>query len=321
MIALFPYQTLIGDIGFEVESVSLDGLPLPRHMLSVADRRVALNRADRREWREARLDLRAALPEAELEEGPWTDVVCLAVLTEGATNTRTVGRLRRKPDGWRGALTFARSSHRRRAVLSLHVVATVEDVPGRTIGQGDGTWTVDLVADTPVEQRELNVEEIDFRDGPHEWLRPFKDAPWLVDTAGEMPTVLLNTGFEGLAQFLDSGGGSAEKALRGVLAAQIATDAWGAMFQAAVADLEQDEDGTPHWPTGWKESALRTMLPDVLPDLSVTDALAEVHARLSKPGGLQDLLPRIQYAAGRKARVAKNIGTALRYLERSEGDK
>ncbi|PJE99174.1 hypothetical protein CUT44_06205 [Streptomyces carminius] len=319
MRILVPYSTLVGEVTFKVTAAKLDGRELPLEMISQQERVVAVHQAERRTWDEARLELRAELPDSELASDRWTDVTCVAVLTEGVTNSRTVTRLHRSSAGdWNGSITLARDSYRNRAELSVNVVATVDGVAGRVIGSSEDDWIVDLVARTPVRQREINFNEVDFRDGEEDWLRPFKDAPWLVETSGDMPTVHLNTGFEGVVELLDSNGSPLEKAVRGVLAAQIATDTWTAMFHAAVSDLETDEDGTPQWPSGWRDSVLRGMLPDVLPDVSAADALWDIHARRAESVGWSELQSRIQYAASRRARVARNLGTAIRVLDRSD---
>jgi hypothetical protein len=309
------YRTLVGEIDFEVGTVKLDGRPLPVTMISREQRVVALHQAGRSHWHEGRLEVRAALPAKELADGPWSDVVCVAVLTEAATNARSVARLSTSDGGvWTGSLDFARDDHWTRAVLTVQVVATVDGERARLIGDSEETWCVELDRRTPTSRQELNIHQVDFADGPYEWLRPFKDAPWLVETTGDMPTVHLNTGFEGLAEFLAGGGGPSVKSVRGMLAAQIATEAWTAMFHAAVGDVEADE-GVPQWPTGWKDSVLRFMLPDVLPELSLEEALLEVHLRRLE-GGWQDLQPRVQYAAAKRAQVAKNVGNGLRALGR-----
>ncbi|MET8180806.1 hypothetical protein [Streptomyces sp. NPDC005336] len=313
-----PYPVLAGEVTFKVVSAALDGRNLRLEMISQRERVVAVHQVERREWDEARLEVRAELPEAELASERWSDVVCAALLVEGATNSRTVTRLSRSAGGiWTGSVPMARGAYRSRAALSVNVVATFDGVAGRVIGGSENNWIIDLVAHEPVRQRELHINEVDFRDGEVEWLRPFKDAPWLVETSGDMPTVHLNTGFEGISGLLNSGGGPLEKAVRGTLAAQIATEAWTAMFHSAVSDLEVDDDGTPQWPTGWRDWALRSMLPDVLPDISAADALWEIHSRRAEGTGWNELQPRIQYAASRRARVAKNLGSAIRVLNRS----
>ncbi|MCX5382221.1 hypothetical protein [Streptomyces sp. NBC_00083] len=317
MNIVFPYPTLGGEVTFEVTGARLDGRPLPLGMLSREQRVVALHEAELSDWGEARLSVEAKLPERDLAEGPWTDVVCVAILSEAATNARTVGRLDPVGEGvWRGSVTLIKDEHHTRAALSVSVVATVDGEAGRLIGTAEDPWSVELNEREPTRKQELNIQEVDFREGPHEWLRPFKDAPWLVETTGDMPTVHLNTGFEGLSEFLNGGGGALDRAMRGMLAAQIATEAWIAMFHAAVGDVEPGDDGVPQWPTGWKDGVLRSMLPDVLPELSPADALLEIHLRRSE-GGWQDLQPRIQYAAGRRSRVARNVGTGIRALSRT----
>ncbi|MEU9732002.1 hypothetical protein [Streptomyces sp. NPDC048002] len=322
MNIVFPYSTLAGDVVLEVTSARLDGRALPLTMISRDQRVVALHEAERSTWDEARLDIRATLPERELAGGPWTDVVCLAVLTEAATNARTVGRLAPTGGGgWGGSLEFARDAHHTRAALTVVVVATVDGEAGRVIGTAEETWSVELNERAPARKQELNIHEVDFRSGPLEWLHQFQDAPWVVETSGDMPTVHLNTGFEGLTEFLGGGGSAVEKGVRGMLAAQIATEAWTAMFHAAVGDLEWDDDGSPQWPTGWKDGVLRSMLADVLPELSAGDALVEIHLRRTE-GGWQELQPRIQYAAAKRAKAPRNIGNGLRAMSRAvEGDQ
>ncbi|WP_406402121.1 hypothetical protein OH805_23435 [Streptomyces sp. NBC_00879] len=318
---VLPYQTLAGEVTFRVTAVRQDRTNLETSVFSSQERVVALHQVERDDWETARLSITATLSAQELSNGPWNDVVVIAVLTEKATNSRTTTLLERESDEgrtWAGQLRFWRSAYRSQAELSVMVVATVEGVVGRVIGQSEDNWLVDLTARRPVRRNELLVSEGDFRDGPHEWLRPFKDSPWLIETSGDMPTVHLNTGFEGIAELLNSSGSPMEKAVRDMLAAQIATDVWTAVFHSAVSDLELDAEGNPQWPGGWRDAVLRGMLADVLPDQSGTDALREIHARRSESMGWNELQPRINYAAARRAKVARNLGTAIRVLETSQ---
>lgn len=321
MKPVFPYPTLLGDVTCQVVSVTVDGKPLPYSHISAAERVVALHQSGRASWEEATLELRVQLPGAELRDAGWEDVTCLAVLTEKATNARTTARLRRSTnDSMTGSIALSRSGHLRRATLSSLVVATVEGVPGRLVGSSEEDWYIDLEETTPVRQREIEIVQVDFRDGPHPWLRPFKEAPWIVETSGEMPTVYLNTSaVEGLVEVLDGrGGGLTERVVRDLTASQVALDAWTAMFHTAAGDLDEDEDGTPVMPTGWREAVLRTMLPEVLPGRQLTDALYEINERRTKGFGWSELQTGIQYAAGRRARIAKKLTHAVRTVDRAE---
>lgn len=314
MRPIFSYPTLLGDVDLNVVSVAVDGLPLPLSMVSPPEHTVALHASGRAEWETARIELKATLPAREISDGPWTDVACVAILTEKATNTRSIQLLVRQADGtWVGTIEMSRIRHARRATLTLIVTATVDDIPGRTIGGAGQDWYVDLMASRPIRQRDVDILEEDFRDGP-EWLRTYKDSAWIVDTSGEIPRVYLNTtAVDGLIDVLNGSGSSAEeKLVRDLTASQIAQDAWTAMFHSAVSDLDVDEDETPLMPSGWRESVLRTMLPDVMPDRQLTDALYEIERQRAEQVGWPEIQTRIQYAAGKRSQVTRKLTAAVR---------
>jgi hypothetical protein len=315
---IYPYAVLSGRVEVEITRVRVDSRPLDYAKISPSLRTVALDEAGRDDWQEAVFDIRAVLPEDEIAYGPWSELVCVAVLEEAATNTRTVQRLTkdRSTGAWQGSVRLRRSRHRSRATLGLQVVAAVEGVRGRMIGRSETDWVIDLQAEIPVRDKEIRIVEADFRDGPHAWLRPLKDAPWVVDTSSEMPTVYLNQGIEGLTELL-RGSSTAEKATAALVNAQIVSDVWETMFHAALSDVELDEEGTPRMPTGWRESVLQTMLSDVLPGLSPTDAIVELRARREEGYGWAELQSRIQYAAALRAQLPKQLTTTLRLTARS----
>lgn len=323
---VYPYRRLTGELSFQVTGVrqELEGRyqhDLDTRSFSTQERVVALHQAERDDWESVRLTIIASLPVKELLDGPWSDVSVVAVLTEKATNSRTTARLMQEGHGaeatWSGHLRFWRSAYRNRAELMVVAVATVDGVPGRMISESEEPWVVDLTATTPTRQREMVVNEVDFTVGP-EWLRPFKDAPWIVETSGDLPTVHLNTGFEGISELINSTGSPLERAVRDMLAAQIAADVWTAVFHSLVSDLETDERGEPLWPGGWRDGVLQGMLADILPDHSHVDALREIHMRRSESAAWNELQPRINYAAGRRAKVARNLGMAIRTLDVSQ---
>ncbi|MFJ1543569.1 hypothetical protein [Streptomyces sp. NPDC088246] len=320
MSTVYAYPTLVGKIEVSVRGASIDGKPLQLSLISQRDQVVALHQIERDDWTEGVLDLEVSLPTDELNEGPWSGVSCVAVLTEGATNTRVVSRLerRRGDTHWRGEVRVRRSTHVARALLDVSVVGSHGGVDGRVLGRTDTPWVVDLLARTPTRQRDLEILEKDFRDGPQEWLRQFMDAPWLIDTTGDLPAVLINTSFEGLPELLSGGRGPLEKATAGMVAAQIAGDAWATMFHSALSDLEFDEDGTPHFPGGWRESVLRSMLPEVFPGLPLAEALAEAHSRRGDGRGWAEVQSRVHYSAGRRGQMPKNLTATIRAVNRAQ---
>lgn len=321
MKSIFPYPTLFGVVDFEVTAVDVDGRDLPYSRISKSERVVALHHAGRDDWDVTRIRIRATLPVPEVDEGVWSDVSCLAVLTERVTNARSTSRLTRGSDGaWQGTIDLVHDHHRARATLTLAVVAEVDDVPGRMIGAPEDVWYVDLKAATPRRQEEIRIEQTDFREGPNEWLRPFKDSSWIVETGGDLPTVYLNTtAVEGLTEIINGKGGTpAEKTLRELTSSQIAQDAWTAMFHASISELDVDDDGTPVMPGGWREPVLRMMLPDVLPGRQLTDALFDICDRRKSGSGWSELQTNIQYAAGKRSQVTKKLTSAVRTFHRTE---
>ncbi|MEU1020705.1 hypothetical protein ABZ366_01050 [Streptomyces sp. NPDC005904] len=321
---VYPYPRLTGAVTARVTAVRLRGPGDAREQLdargcSVVEQVVALGLAERDDWHTARLTLAATVPVREIEtKGHWTDVVVVAVLTEGATNARTVVRLAPGPEGgrdWSGEIEVNRDDHLDRASLAVHVVATVGGTAGRVIASTDQDWVIDMTGDVPLRERRLDVSTVSFARGA-EWLRGFREAPWVVDTSGRMPTVRLNSDFEGLVALVEGAGSKVERVVGEMLLAQMCADVWTAVFHTAIGDLEIEDDGTPLFPPDWRGAVLREMLPDIFPGRSVQDALREVHTRRTGEGGWSDLQPRIHYAAGRRAGVPGTLSATVRGIER-----
>ncbi|MEV6751877.1 hypothetical protein [Streptomyces sp. NPDC051214] len=320
----YPYRRLSGAVSLRVTSVEVkvpgeSREPLDTKAFSVVEQVVALGRAERDDWESARLKLSATIPAGATESnGYWCDVSVAAVLTEKATNARTAVVLESRTEGrreWTGTLDLWRADHLDRAALTVHVMATVDGVPGRVIATSEREWIVDLASKAPLRQRELDVIEVGFREGP-EWLRPFKEVPWIVDTSGELPAVHVNIDFEGITELVGGNGSSEEGLVRDLLLAQMCTDVWTAVFHTAIGDLEVEDDGTPLFPHDWRGEVLREMLPDVVPDRPLEEALREVHRRRTGASGWIDLQPRIHFAATRRADVPKALSTTIRGLDR-----
>ncbi|GAB2703709.1 hypothetical protein [Kitasatospora kifunensis] len=320
----YPYHRLTGAVTARVTAVRLRGPGGYREQLdtkgySVVEQVVALGRAERDNWQRARIALTATVPASEIEmKGHWSEVAVVAVLTEGATNARTVARLEPGTEGgkeWTGEIELDRADHLDRASLAVHVVATVGGVAGRVIASTDQEWLIDVTSDVPLRDRQLDVSTVSFARSA-EWLRSFRDAPWMVDTSGRMPTVRLNSDFEGLVELVQGQGSKLESLVGEMLLAQMCADVWTAVFHTAIGDLEVEEDGTPLFPPDWRGAVLREMLPDIVPGRSEEDALREVHVRRTGEGSWTDLQPRIQYAAARRAEVPQALAATVRDIER-----
>ncbi|MEU3132166.1 hypothetical protein [Streptomyces sp. NPDC006854] len=319
----YPYQRLPGVVSLRVTSVELRGPddirdPLDTSAFSAVEQVVAPGSSERDDWEWLRMKVSATVPgRATDPDSPWTDLAVVVVLSEGATNTRISTVLAPGAENgrkWEGQLDLWRADHLDRATMSVHVVATVDGVAGREIAASTKDWIIDLKAESPLRERELDVVEVGFREGP-QWLRQLHEVPWAVDTSGDLPVVHLNKDFEGVSDLVNGNGTSVDNMVRDLLLAQMCTDVWTAVFHTAIGDLEIEDDGTPLFPRDWRGEVLREMLPDVVPDLPVEDALAEVHRRRTGPSGWIDLQPRIHYAATRRADVPKALSATIRGLD------
>ncbi|MGW1836426.1 hypothetical protein [Streptomyces sp. NPDC002067] len=320
----YPYPRPTGVVKARVTAARLRGPGDSREQLdtkgySVVEQVVALGRAERDDWHTARLTLAATIPLREIEsKGHWSDIAVIAVLTEGATNTRSVARLAPGPESgkeWTGEIELHRDDHLDRAALAVHVVATVGGTAGRIISSTEQDWLVDMTADAPLRDRELDIKPVSFARGA-EWLRSFRDTPWVVDVSGRIPTVRLNSDFEGLTALMGDSGSKVERIVGEMMHAQMCTDVWTAVFHTAIGDLEIEDDGMPLLPPDWRGEVLREMLPDIVPGRSVEDALREVHNCRTGEGSWTDLQARIHYAAARRADVPQALATTVRDIER-----
>ncbi|MFK4802311.1 hypothetical protein ACI3K5_26935 [Streptomyces sp. MPA0124] len=321
---VFPYPRLRGTVSLHVDAAKVKAPEQPREELdsrarSVVERVVALGLAETEDWETATLTVSATIPSKATESGgPWSEVVVVAVLTDRTTNTRVTARLVPETEGgreWRGDLRVLRSDVFERATLTVQVVATVDGVPGRIIAEAADDWVVDTRGDVPTREQSFDVKEVGFAKGP-QWLRNFVDAPWIVNASGRLPTVHINTDFEGIIDVLSAEGRGPEGLVNELMVSQMAADVWIAVFHSAIGDLEIEDDGTPLFPHGWQGEVLREMLPDVVPGRSLEDALREVHRRRVGATGWTELQPRVQYAAMRRADVPRALSETVRGLNK-----
>lgn len=316
MRRIVPYPVLVGDVALEVREARVDDVPLSYSMISGAQRVVALHGVERSDWETARLSVRLTIPRHELEAGPWSDVSCIAVLSERRTNVRTATPLRKETLGtWTGEVIVHRDLHIGRAELSAQVAGSVGDVPGRLIGATTESWMIDLQARTPVRHKSITTVWRNFGDDSNPHLHPFRTDPWTFEVVGDEPVLYLNLGFEGLEVLLQ-GMRPADRPARAAIAAQIATDLWTALFNAATYAIEMEGD-RPEWPGGWRETALRRMLPDVFPDRSPDDSIAEIAERRQTGDGGGDLQTRVLHAAVKQAQLARNLGGFIRTVRKT----
>lgn len=159
----FPYRRLHGVVSLRVVSVELRGTddirdPLDTSAFSAVEQVVAPGSSGRDDWEWLRMKVSATVPgRATAPDSPWTDLAVVVVVSEGATNTRISTVLSPGAEGgrqWEGHLDLWRADHLDRAMMSVHVVATVDGVPGREIAASTKDWIIDLKAEAPLRDRE-----------------------------------------------------------------------------------------------------------------------------------------------------------------------
>ncbi|MDI2130873.1 hypothetical protein [Yinghuangia seranimata] len=312
MKRLVPYPTVAGPVELAVVRVRVDDWTLPVQLVNTTDRIVALHTDRGTDWNEARLTVAVTTaPGALRPEHHGRDQACTAVLRERATNSVTAVRLH--PDGsgaWTGEVSLDHTRHAGRVLLEAHLTATVDDVAGRIIGSTE-PWNVDLEARTPTAVRTVRLVQVDFAADDRPELHRFRADPWHVDAWGDPPVLYLNKAFEGLVDLLHADASPT----RDTVAAQVGVDVWSTLFLAALGAAAESGDDEPAVPGGWHGTVLKRMLPDVFPDLSPADALAEaLKRRREGDAGFHAL---VLHAAGRPARLNPMLGGAIRALRRA----
>lgn len=320
----YPYPVLTAsDVELRVDSVEVDGLRQELNLISDREQVVALHHVKKQQWSSIILRVTVAVRGDEIGEGPWELPKCVAILRNRKTHVRRSVELDSCGQGrgmWTGEVEMYSDEHIGRTELDAQLVARVQGIEGRVIGTAVHRWTVDLEARRPTKERSIRMVWRDFTDESDPQLFTYRDDPWLVEAAGDEPTIFLNSAVEGLRTVLEGGGGGAEKILRETLATQIASEAWVCLFNTAVYASSANSKEPMWWPGGWQEDVLRRMLPDVFPDLSPDDALTEALQRRLDGHGGGDLQMRVTHAAAIQAMRSRKITAALRSLVRTGSD-
>ncbi|WP_405442774.1 hypothetical protein OG501_26165 [Streptomyces niveus] len=312
----FPYPVLAGDVNLRVEKVLADNTPLVLNLFSDVESVIALHSL-KRDWKEVLINLVVRVDAQELAAGGWNNPSCLAVVRNRKTNVRLTFPLMEEETGvWRGDVELRRGEHLGRCEIDAWVVAEVGASTNRLIGRAQQRWSADFEAKQPTRQRSIKMVWKNFAD--HPFLMDFRDDPWMLDAEASEPVLYLNSAIDGFRAVLDGTSGAERKLVREIMATQIASEAWTAMFNTALYSIHENEDGIAQWPGGWQEEVLRKMLPHVFPDLKPDESLAEVVSRRTGGEGGSDLHARIMHAATLASKKQKAVASTVRTLTRIE---
>ncbi|MFJ2675220.1 hypothetical protein [Streptomyces sp. NPDC087525] len=313
MKTVFPYPILAGDVRLNADAVWVDNIPLPLKLVSDEERVIALHTV-KRDWDDIRVRVSVAVDANELSAGVWKSPECIAFVRNRKTNVRLTFPLHNEGGGrWGGEVELRRGEHVGRCEIDAWIVAEVKGVEGRLIGRAENRWSADFEAKQPTRQRSIKMLWKNFPDHPA--LNEFRDDPWILDAESGEPVLYLNAALEGFRAVLDNSSSAEQKLVREVMATQIASEAWTAMFNAALY-ASAVEEGGPVWPGGWHEEILRRMLPDFFPDISPDEALVELIGRRVSGESGSDLHARLMHSATLHSKKQKTVASIVRTLVR-----
>ncbi|MBB5121475.1 hypothetical protein AF335_14100 [Streptomyces eurocidicus] len=320
MKAIFPYPVLTGEITLVADEVMVDNTPRPLGLISDREHVIALHEVKGR-WNEIRIKVTVTADAGELAAGPWTAPMCVAVVRNRTTKIRHTFELRPEGAGtWRGAVELRKGEQLDACEIDAWVVAEVGGEAGRLIGTARDRWRADFEAASPTQRRSIKMIWKDFTEEANQEFAEFRDDPWLLDAQADEPVLYLNSGVEGLRGVLEHATTTEQKITREVMAAQIASESWAAMFNAALY-ASGTEDGQVQWPGGWHEDVLRRMLPDLFTDRAPGDALTELVEKRAEGQSGGDLQRRVMHAATLQSRKPKAVASALKSLGRMANAK
>jgi hypothetical protein len=317
---LYPYRELRGDVELSVREVLLDGKPMPWTVIFDDERLAQLHNPDGDNWNDGRLQLRLKGPAAELQArgAELADVRAFAVLNCRPSNRRVSVQLSPGEDSatWLGELEIDRPDWYDSATLTGLLVGTIDNVPHRQLGVAR-TWTIrfdDLPPRDPTGA--MRIVWVDFRNPPEDkaFLSDFANQVSFTRIDPKVPTLYLNEGFPNLRSLLEEQPRRprAQRIMREQVFANVAMGTWIALFMAALAAVEVDEDGRPTEPAeDWQRHVLETLLPFMYPDQAHDEARVDAFAAYKDPSAAAALQERLLFAATENINFPRTMRSAL----------
>jgi hypothetical protein len=306
MRMLYPYPTLVGDVDLYVRSATIDGQAVPSDFLEPDRRLLAIAGIGRDSWDIARVKIEVTAPQTEIKDFISKDAkpTALSILHGGATNMRRGVQLQSDPANparWTGVVELDRPHWYGRLELTARVVATVDGVRGRVIGEAH-PWAVALDdLPRPPVHGNIPVRWDNFKE-PESLpeLTTVADQPFFVHLDVDQPVLYLNDGFSGLRPLLEDRARRPRDAqvLHDQTRVTFASAAWTAMFESALAAAaEVTEPGEPEFPSEeWERNVLEILLARMYQERTPEDALDEVVRLLRQGDGFGTVQSRLAAA-------------------------
>lgn len=321
-LLLYPYETLFGDVSMNVQSADMDGHELNSEQIRAIERHITVYSLEKSHWNELTIGVSVSLPTNEIMryDEQAKDVSVILRVQCDPTSARQSLLLTRQPEGvWKGAITLSSFAYERRAIMDA--VVTVNDPERHIIGTSE-PWRIDFLELKPNEptppppsRRLIDCEYTSFSTSELGYLQSNKDIAAFVDLGRQKPTIWLNSDIPGLQVVLDSATGRAATAEGEMPANEISAKMWSAMFNAAVAKLEDtgDSDAIPAAPDGWHGHALNRILPELYRGMSPDEARRNArNAFREENAGMENMQSRLVPVVDRIVNSSKTLRNLLR---------
>lgn len=308
-----------------------DGLaeeaPLTGEEWNRARRALLLWKRDNIEWNTVRLEIEIVAPQKEIEkldkERAELSVVVSAQCV--ATNLRQAVIASPSPldeSMWRCSLELDRRNMRGPVSLQAHLAGTVSGQAHRYLASADEWMLYFEQAASPTPNGALPIQWVDFgaADAPV-FLKRYANEPMYADLEGTpLPKIYLNKGFEGLAALFTEipRPTGARLSLHEAERIGMAKGVWLALFQVALAAVEEPEEGEePDWPDGWQGEVLKKMLAHVHPELEPAGRLDKAIQERKSDGARQFESLVLAAVSQDLIKEGKGLRTSLRALEQA----
>jgi hypothetical protein len=305
----------------------VEDVPLTGEEWNRARRSLLLWKRDDIEWNTVRFEIEIVAPQKEIEKlgKERADLSVVVSAQCVATNLRQAVIASPSPldeSMWSCSLELDRRNMRGPVSLQAHLAGTVSGQAHRYLASADEWRLYFEQAASPTPRGALPIQWVDFgADDAPVFLKKFVNEPMYADLEGTpLPKIYLNKGFEGLAAlFVEKPRPmGARLALHEAERIGMAKGIWLALFQIALAAVEEPEEGEePDWPDGWQGEVLRKMLARVHPELEPAGRLDKAIQERRSDGARQFESLVLAAVSQDLIKEGKGLRTSLMALEQA----
>ena len=305
----------------------VEDVPLTGEEWNRAQRALSLWKRDDIEWNTVRFEIEIVAPQKEIEKlgKERADLSVVVSAQCVATNLRQAVIASPSPldeSMWSCSLELDRRNMRGPVSLQAHLAGTVSGQAHRYLASADEWRLYFEQAASPTPRGALPIQWVDFgADDAPVFLKKFVNEPMYADLEGTpLPKIYLNKGFEGLAAlFVEKPRPTgARLALHEAERIGMAKGVWLALFQVALAAIEEPEEGEePDWPDGWQGEVLKRMLARVHPELEPAGRLDKAIQERRSDGARQFESLVLAAVSQDLIKEGKGLRTSLMALEQA----